>query len=181
MSICWIVSCRAAIASLSNDSCCPSKVRQQATMCQHVLAYLMNARTGVSSVSKRLHDEASKPHDSTSSQSHELGHRCLLKVDCHNSTWKLMCDCMHLCIKRQVFTMHCICKYTGYHISEHCEHYRGLFVNPKSPEENENSHQWFALLSCHNLSVQICSGSKKEVKKDSAQSCEKLTTALLLP
>lgn len=38
-------------------------------------------------------------------------------------------------------------------------------MNPKSPEENENSHQWFDLLWCHSLSVQIRSGSKKEVKK----------------
>lgn len=59
------------MACLSNDSCCPSKVKQQATVCTHVFACLVSARTGVPNVSERVHDEASKPHDSTSGQSHE--------------------------------------------------------------------------------------------------------------
>ncbi|KAG8004081.1 hypothetical protein GBF38_008167 [Nibea albiflora] len=72
---------KAAMACLSDDSCCPSKVKQQATVCTHVFACLVSARTGVPNVSERVHDEASKPRDSTSGQSHEPRRRWLLKVN----------------------------------------------------------------------------------------------------
>lgn len=93
------VSCRAIMTCLSNDSCCPSKVKQQATMCSHVLACLMSAKTGVPSVSERFHDGASKPHDSTSGQRHEPRHWCLLKVNSHGITLRTVGRVLPLCLQ----------------------------------------------------------------------------------
>lgn len=85
---------------LSNVSRCPGKVRQQATMCVHVLACLISARTGVPSVSERVHEGTSEPHDSTSGQRHEPRYSWLLKVRSHNATWRALhkvCVCVCVC------------------------------------------------------------------------------------